>query len=77
MGPGAGVHGGRVMAQGTPSDIENNPNSLTGRYMSGALQIAVPQKRRSWLLQQPTIAQAAPSQNVFGAMPVAHTSNSD
>ena len=76
MGPGAGVHGGRVMAQGTPSDIENNPNSLTGRYMSGALQIAVPQKRRSWLLQQPTIAQAAPSQNVFGAMPVAPTSNS-
>jgi excinuclease ABC subunit A len=74
MGPGAGVHGGRVMAQGTPSDIENNPNSLTGRYMSGALQIAVPQKRRSWLLQQPTIAQAAPSQNVFGAMPVAPTS---
>jgi hypothetical protein len=42
MGPGAGVHGGRVMAQGTPADIEANPNSLTGRYMSGALQIAVP-----------------------------------
>jgi len=76
MGPGAGVHGGRVMAQGTPADIEANPHSLTGRYMSGALQIAVPEKRRSWLLQQPTIAQAAPSQNVFGAMPVAPTSNS-
>jgi excinuclease ABC subunit A len=74
MGPGAGVHGGRVMAQGTPADIEANPHSLTGRYMSGALQIAVPEKRRSWLLQQPTIAQAAPSQNVFGAMPVAPTS---
>ena len=76
MGPGAGVHGGRVMAQGTPADIEANPHSLTGRYMSGALQIAVPEKRRSWLLQQPTIALAAPSQNVFGAMPVAPTSNS-
>jgi excinuclease ABC subunit A len=76
MGPGAGVHGGRVMAQGTPADIEANPHSLTGRYMSGALQIAVPEKRRSWLLQQSTIAQAAPSQNVFGAMPVAPTSNS-
>jgi excinuclease ABC subunit A len=76
MGPGAGVHGGRVMAQGTPADIEANPNSLTGRYMSGALQIAVPKTRRSWLLQQPTIPQAAPSKNVFGAMPVAPTSNS-
>jgi excinuclease ABC subunit A len=76
MGPGAGVHGGRVMAQGTPADIEANPHSLTGRYMSGALQIAVPEKRRSWLLQQSTIALAAPSQNVFGAMPVAPTSNS-
>ena len=76
MGPGAGVHGGRVMAQGTPADIEANPNSLTGRYMSGALQIAVPKTRRSWLLQQPAIPQAAPSKNVFGAMPVAPTSNS-
>jgi excinuclease ABC subunit A len=40
------------------------------------LQIAVPKTRRSWLVQQPTIPQAAPSKNVFGAMPVAPTSNS-
>ena len=46
LGPGAGVHGGRVVAQGTPHDIERNPNSITGQYLSGALQIAVPESRR-------------------------------
>ena len=45
MGPGAGVHGGHVVAQGTPAQIEANPDSLTGQYLSGALRIAVPQKR--------------------------------
>ena len=49
MGPGAGVHGGRVMAQGTPVQIKANENSLTGRYLSGALEISVPKRRRSWL----------------------------
>jgi excinuclease ABC subunit A len=71
MGPGAGVHGGRVMAQGTAEEIEANPHSLTGRYLSGSLTIAVPAQRRAWLYQQPTIPQAAPVKNVFGAMPVA------
>ena len=47
MGPGAGVHGGEVVAQGTPADVMNNPASLTGRYLSGELSIAVPKKRRS------------------------------
>jgi excinuclease ABC subunit A len=45
MGPGAGVHGGRVMAQGTPAEVAANPESLTGRYLSGALRIAVPTRR--------------------------------
>ncbi|MEO6031996.1 MAG: excinuclease ABC subunit UvrA, partial [Burkholderiaceae bacterium] len=45
MGPGAGVHGGRVMAQGTPAEVAANPASLTGRYLSGALRIAVPARR--------------------------------
>ena len=76
MGPGAGVHGGRVMAQGTPADIEANPNSLTGRYMSGALEIAVPKQRRPWLLQQAATPQAAPAKNVFGATPAAPTHSS-
>ncbi len=42
MGPGAGVHGGRVIAQGTPDEVAANPESLTGRYLGGALRIAVP-----------------------------------
>ena len=51
MGPGAGVHGGRVMAQGTPAQIKANAQSLTGRYLSGALEITVPPRRRSWLAE--------------------------
>ena len=47
MGPGAGVHGGEVIAEGTPADILANPASLTGRYMSGALTIDVPPRRRA------------------------------
>ncbi|MBU1926156.1 MAG: excinuclease ABC subunit UvrA [Gammaproteobacteria bacterium] len=45
LGPGAGVHGGYVVAQGTPKDIMNNANSLTGQYLSGAKKIAVPDQR--------------------------------
>ncbi len=45
MGPGAGVHGGRVMAQGTPQEVAANPDSLTGRYLSRVLCIAVPKRR--------------------------------
>ena len=46
MGPGAGVHGGRVMAQGTPDEVAANAESLTGRYLSRVLRIAVPEARR-------------------------------
>ncbi len=46
MGPGAGVHGGEVVAQGTPAEVMQNPASLTGRYLKGELFIAVPEKRR-------------------------------
>ena len=46
MGPGAGVHGGRVVAQGTPPEIEEHPDSLTGAYLSGKMQIPVPKIRR-------------------------------
>ncbi|MBL8349029.1 MAG: excinuclease ABC subunit UvrA [Burkholderiaceae bacterium] len=45
MGPGAGAHGGRVIAQGQPDDVAAHPDSLTGRYLAHALQIAVPQRR--------------------------------
>ncbi|KAF1020644.1 MAG: UvrABC system protein A [Paracidovorax wautersii] len=46
MGPGAGVHGGEVVAQGSCADIEASPRSLTGQYMSGRLRIPVPAVRR-------------------------------
>jgi excinuclease ABC subunit A len=46
LGPGAGVHGGRIVAQGTPKEILKNPKSLTGQYISGKLQIHCPDTRR-------------------------------
>ncbi len=46
IGPGAGVHGGEVVAQGTPQEIMDNKNSLTGDYLSGRRKIPVPEKRR-------------------------------
>ncbi|MCZ8133278.1 MAG: excinuclease ABC subunit UvrA [Steroidobacteraceae bacterium] len=47
LGPGAGVHGGRVVAQGKPGDIERSAESLTGQYLSGRLEIPMPSLRRS------------------------------
>ncbi|MGV8805082.1 MAG: excinuclease ABC subunit UvrA [Polaromonas sp.] len=49
MGPGAGLHGGRVMAQGTFEEVQASPDSLTGKYLAGTLKIAVPGKRTPWL----------------------------
>ena len=46
MGPGAGVHGGRVVSHGTPAEVAADPASLTGQYLSGAREIAVPKVRR-------------------------------
>jgi excinuclease ABC subunit A len=70
MGPGAGVHGGFVTAQGTPDAIASNPHSLTGRYLSQALCIEVPQQRRTpvaltaeeFALQKKLDAQASANQ---------------
>ena len=45
MGPGAGVHGGRVMAQGTAAQVAAQPQSVTGQFLSGARRIAVPRRR--------------------------------
>jgi excinuclease ABC subunit A len=45
IGPGAGAHGGEIVAQGTPQEICDNPNSITGQYLTGALKIEVPEKR--------------------------------
>src|SRR5947207_4200431 len=45
MGPGAGIHGGEIVAQGTPQDIARHPTSLTGQYLSGRKAIALPGRR--------------------------------
>jgi excinuclease ABC subunit A len=47
MGPGAGVHGGHVVARGTPAEIAADPASVTGQYLSGSREIAVPKTRRT------------------------------
>jgi len=46
MGPGAGIHGGEIVAEGTPEEVMQNPKSLTGQYLVGLRQIEVPTKRR-------------------------------
>ncbi|HBF13229.1 MAG TPA: excinuclease ABC subunit UvrA [Deltaproteobacteria bacterium] len=48
MGPGAGSHGGHIVAQGSPQAIEKNKNSLTGQYLSGKKEIPIPSKRRTF-----------------------------
>jgi excinuclease ABC subunit A len=45
IGPGAGMHGGHIVAQGTPADIMNNPNSLTGKYLTGELSVEIPERK--------------------------------
>src|ERR1700729_1177884 len=47
VGPGAGVHGGEIVAEGTPAEIAANPNSLTGHYLSGERTVAIPARRRA------------------------------
>ncbi len=47
VGPGAGVHGGEIVAKGTPAEIAANPNSLTGQFLSGERTVAIPEKRRA------------------------------
>ncbi|KQT60390.1 MULTISPECIES: excinuclease ABC subunit UvrA [unclassified Aureimonas] len=46
IGPAAGIHGGEIIASGTPDDIKAHPRSLTGQYLSGTLGVPVPEKRR-------------------------------
>ena len=46
IGPGAGVHGGEVIAEGTAEEIKKNPKSITGKYLSGEIKILVPERRR-------------------------------
>ncbi len=66
MGPGAGVRGGRVTAQGTPDELMRNPESLTGQYLQGKRQIAVPDQTRHWLAKFANEAEREPVKNAFG-----------
>lgn len=63
MGLGAGVHGGRVIAQGTFDEVKANPNSLTGQYLAKTLQIEVPKRRTPWL---PVVAEKTPVAKAAG-----------
>jgi len=47
IGPGAGVHGGEIVSQGTPEQVMADPNSLTGQYLTGVRQVSIPKHRRS------------------------------
>ncbi|WP_400088743.1 excinuclease ABC subunit UvrA [Yoonia sp. R78084] len=58
IGPGAGVHGGQVVAQGTPAEIMANEASVTGQYLIGAREIAVPAKRRKGKGKKLTVVKA-------------------
>ena len=64
MGPGAGVHGGNVVAQGTPADIEKNSASLTGQYLSGHRKIAVPRSRHTAMKNHHLSLQGARGNNL-------------
>ncbi|MGH6638335.1 MAG: excinuclease ABC subunit UvrA [Polaromonas sp.] len=67
MGPGAGIHGGRVMAQGTYEEVKASPASLTGKYLAQTLKIAVPKRRTPWL---PTVkALEAPDKKKVSRFP--------
>jgi excinuclease ABC subunit A len=48
IGPGAGVNGGHIVAQGTPQEVMANPNSITGQYLTGFQQVPIPNHRRKW-----------------------------
>ncbi|MCL1876449.1 excinuclease ABC subunit UvrA [Candidatus Saccharibacteria bacterium] len=64
IGPGAGKHGGEIVAQGRPEEVAKNPNSITGQYLSGAKKIAVPKKRRSFDPKKQLIVRGAKEHNL-------------
>ena len=69
MGPGAGVHGGQIMAQGTFDEVKATPQSPTGQYLSGAKRIAVPPRRTPWLPVKAADTAAAPAASGFPTIP--------
>src|SRR5947199_3857315 len=65
LGPGAGVHGGQVVAEGTPAEIHRAPRSLTGQYLRGELEVPVPERRREGR-GKPLVIQGARQNNLKG-----------
>ena len=64
IGPGAGVHGGQIVAQGTPQQILKHPESLTGAYLSGKQQISIPDKRTRYDADRLITIQGASGNNL-------------
>jgi excinuclease ABC subunit A len=64
IGPGAGVAGGHVVAQGTPQEVAENKDSITGRYLSGAEKISVPKKRRKIIQDRALVIRGARENNL-------------
>ena len=64
VGPGAGVHGGHIVAQGTPDEVAKIPESITGRYLAGTDSIAVPKKRRRVEAERKLIVKGARENNL-------------
>ena len=64
MGPGAGSKGGQIVAMGAPEEVAKNPDSITGRYLSGAEKIAVPKKRRKPNQDQQLIVRGVQENNL-------------
>ena len=64
IGPGAGVAGGSVVAAGTPAEVANNPDSMTGRYLSGKEKIEVPKKRRPVVKDRQLVIRGARENNL-------------
>ncbi|MEN9723984.1 MAG: hypothetical protein RJB38_1970 [Pseudomonadota bacterium] len=64
LGPGAGRLGGEIIAQGTPTEIRSNPQSLTGAYLSGKLRIDVPHVRRPWTKERSIYIEGAHQNNL-------------
>jgi excinuclease ABC subunit A len=71
MGPGVGVHGGHLMAQGTCAEVMATPGSLTGEYLSGAREIAVPLRRTPWLPVVKPKAYVPPAKARYAPSPAA------
>ena len=66
IGPGPGVHGGSVVAQGTPAEIESHTDSLTGKYLSGRARVEIPAKRRSLSEKKAIVVKGAAENNLKG-----------